>query len=472
MVSWGQRVKEHGRPAGARRGASPLAPHYAPSFSRHAPLYGLLSLTACWGIVAISWASAPRVWLLGWGLALSLGAAGLRERRRSHQRGLSLGGARWAMRRASWRWTLPLGLSWGLGAGFLPWLGSGQQAMLMAILGAVVLASLARFAAFPQAARVFALGAILPAFAYFLWSGSAPLVQLMTAAGIFIFAMEIALRGMSATLTHALGVRDKARAAASQLRLALAAAREEAASARHVKSNVLANMSHDLRTPLNAILGYSEVLAHPLESGGYGAKVCEYASAIHEAGNLLLTIVTDILDHAHAQTGRLEVVETRFDAGEVLRAAIAIARARASEAPGLVILDAPEPPVELMGDERLLKQALINLIANAVKASPAGQAVRVSVARAGEDGCQIDIVDRGPGIAPERMARIFEPFNAADPQIAHRFGGAGLGLPLAKRFIEAHGGRLTLDSAPGKGTRACIHLPAARVARARHAGAA
>jgi signal transduction histidine kinase len=223
------------------------------------------------------------------------------------------------------------------------------------------------------------------------------------------------------------------------------------------KSEFLANMSHELRTPLIAIIGFSDVL---LENGDLNAKQEAYIRDILSSGKHQLALINDILDLAKVEAGRLELDRSAFSLTATIVDALALVRERATRHritlsqqldPGLGVIDA---------DQRKVKQVLVNLLSNAVKFTPDGGRVEVSARR--EDGVVIvDVADTGVGIATEDQVRIFEKFQQAGRQIESSREGTGLGLALAKRFIELHGGRIWLESGPGKGSTFSFALPVA-----------
>jgi signal transduction histidine kinase len=247
----------------------------------------------------------------------------------------------------------------------------------------------------------------------------------------------------------------------------LAAKSEAAEAAGRAKSRFLADMSHELRTPLNAVIGFSEVMAGEI----YGPLGCpryrEYASDIRDGGAHLLAIVNDLLDLAKIEAGGMELGEDRVVVAELVAAALRQVEGRAAEK-GVRLAAEPAgdlPP--LLADRLRVLQMLLNLLSNAVKFTPRDGTVRVSAALRPDGGLELAVADDGPGMSAADLARALEPFGqATSTPAAERAAGTGLGLPLTKRLVEAHGGALVLGSAPGRGTRAALVFPASRVARA------
>jgi len=254
------------------------------------------------------------------------------------------------------------------------------------------------------------------------------------------FATQSALAIQNARLFHE--IEDKGR----QL---------EAAS-RH-KSEFLANMSHELRTPLNAIIGFSEVLNERM-FGELNEKQDEYLKDIYASGQHLLSLINDILDLSKIEAGRMELEVTDFDLPAAIDNALILVRERASRR-GITLGRAIDDRVGMIrGDERKVKQVLLNLLSNALKFTPEGG--RIDVRAAMNDGmAEISVTDTGVGIAPEDQEAIFEEFRqvgTADKKVE----GTGLGLALSRKFIELHGGRIWVQSQPGKGSTFSFTLPA------------
>jgi signal transduction histidine kinase len=239
---------------------------------------------------------------------------------------------------------------------------------------------------------------------------------------------------------------------------ALAAANEASRS----KSEFLANMSHELRTPLNAIIGFSElVMIHMAKQEG-GEKLIEYLRDIHNSGHHLLGIVNDVLDMSRAEANKFVLNEDAFALAETLDWVVRLVGEAVKQQEIALRVEAERPLPIFMGEERLIRQALLNLVANAIKFTPAGGDVVIR-SRAPEDSdITIAISDSGLGMRQEDIPIALMPFGQIDPSLTRKFGGAGLGLPLAKKFIELHGGALTIDSAPEQGTTVTVTLPAAR----------
>jgi len=222
------------------------------------------------------------------------------------------------------------------------------------------------------------------------------------------------------------------------------------------KSIFLANMSHELRTPLNAILGFTQVLQQRL-FGEVNDKQEEYLEDIHSSADHLLALINDVLDLSKVEAGQFELEKTSFSLREALERGVVMLRERATRN-GVTLSLKADPNVELVeADERRIRQVVFNLLSNAVKFTPQGGSVEVSSAQQNGE-VLVSVADTGPGIAAADLERIFEEFQQTEAGAQER-EGTGLGLALSKKLIELHGGRLWVDSEPGKGSTFTFALP-------------
>jgi PAS domain S-box-containing protein len=237
--------------------------------------------------------------------------------------------------------------------------------------------------------------------------------------------------------------------------------RVEAESANRAKTEFLANISHELRTPLNAILGFSEIMEGAL-LGPLSERYQRYAADIHKSGQYLHGLVTNILDLSRIEMNEVHLDEEVVEIAELIDSSINMLRMRADELAVRLEVEAAADLPQVRCDRLRLKQALINLVSNAVKFTPKYGRVSVAAGMNG-DGLALSVSDTGIGMRPEDIPRALEAFRQIEPQINRRHEGVGLGLALTKALVERHGGWLELTSAPGVGTTATIHLPAERV---------
>jgi len=237
--------------------------------------------------------------------------------------------------------------------------------------------------------------------------------------------------------------------------------RDVEAANRH-KSEFLANMSHELRTPLNAVIGFSEALEAEL-FGPLNAKQSEYVKDIHDSGMHLLALINDVLDLSKVEAGRLDLDLGPFHVETTLRQAMTFVRERAHQQQLTLTSELAPELHDWIGDERRFKQIVLNLLSNAVKFTPDGGSITL---RAGLNGTAaaghslwVEVQDAGIGIAAEHHATIFEAFSQVGSNGLHKAEGTGLGLALVKRLVEAHGGQITLASAPGQGSTFRFNIP-------------
>ncbi len=223
------------------------------------------------------------------------------------------------------------------------------------------------------------------------------------------------------------------------------------------KSEFLANMSHELRTPLNAIIGFSEALIERM-FGELNDKQADYLNDIHSSGQHLLSLINDILDLSKIEAGRMELEVTEFDVGAALSNAMTLLRERALRHSIALSVDADPQLGTIRADERKFKQILLNLLTNAVKFTAEGGRVDVR-ARMTDGTLEVAVSDTGIGIAKEDQDAVFEEFRQVGLPGSTKQEGTGLGLALAKRFVELHGGRMSLESTPGKGSTFAFTLP-------------
>jgi len=227
----------------------------------------------------------------------------------------------------------------------------------------------------------------------------------------------------------------------------LARAKEAAEAANRAKSEFLANMSHEIRTPMNAILGFAQVLERDPE---LNVNQRNSLATIQRSGQHLLTLINDILDMAKIEAGRMSLQVAAFDLRALVTETEAFFCQRVHDRGLAMSVAAVALPRMVLGDEMKLRQVLINLVGNAVKFTVTGT-VMLRVESLAGDAIRFSVSDTGPGIAPQEMARLFEPFGqtASGREVQ---GGTGLGLALSDRFVRLMGGALTADSTPGQGS--------------------
>jgi len=236
-------------------------------------------------------------------------------------------------------------------------------------------------------------------------------------------------------------------------------ARSQAEAANRSKSDFLANMSHELRTPLNAIIGFSEIIADELFGPIANARYLEYIKDIHKSSLHLLSIINDVLDMSKIEAGKLELSKEVLNIQSVIADVGRMMRELAENRHIALVVEPLDQDVEIWADARAMKQIFLNLLSNAIKFSREGGRVCVRVSADQSALAVVQVEDFGIGMNEEEQERALQPFGQAKPATTSNYGGTGLGLPITKGLVEAHGGKLTINSRPGRGTVIRVTLP-------------
>jgi len=251
------------------------------------------------------------------------------------------------------------------------------------------------------------------------------------------------------------------------LRLALLRASE----ASMAKSTFLANMSHELRTPLNAILGFSDLMLNQLLGPLGNPRYREYLGDIHSSGIQLLALIDDLLDLSRVDAGQANLIERDVSLRDVIADACRMVELQAKKSNVNVVITLPTDLPDIRGDERRIKQIVLNLLTNAIKFTPEAGTVTVSAEKSVK-GLRLEVRDTGIGIAKVDLPKVLERFGQIDNKLSRKHKGTGLGLPLVKEFIELHGGSLNIESEVGVGTAVSVEFPEMRIVKASSSQAA
>ncbi len=288
------------------------------------------------------------------------------------------------------------------------------------------------------------------------------------AVGIHVFFLYLT-QGLYSTALSMVEYRAKKDGLIAELEEASAIsdeARLRAEAANKAKSRFLATMSHELRTPLNAIMGFSEVMEKEL-LGPIGSDIYrEYSSNIYSSGNHLLHIINEILDLSRIEAGRYDLHEETIHLTDIAEDCERLVKIRA-DAKGLTIVEdfAPDLP-QIWADPRALRQICLNLLSNALKFTPKGGRITITVGHAEDGGQMLSVRDSGPGIPKDEIPRVLQAFGQGSLAHESAEGGTGLGLPIVQNLIQLHGGTFDLKSELRKGTEVIITLPRQRVLHA------
>ncbi|MEM6382481.1 MAG: ATP-binding protein [Pseudomonadota bacterium] len=270
-------------------------------------------------------------------------------------------------------------------------------------------------------------------------------------------AKETALLESERRLIGAIGDLTRSKGELSDLAERYNAAKMRAEAANIAKSEFLANMSHELRTPLNAIIGFSQAMQHELHGPLGQSTYADYADDIHTSGQFLLSVISDILDMAKLDAGRITLNRRPTDVQEAIDDCLRMIHLEAEK--GEIEVDSDiEGALSVCADPRAFRQVVLNLVANAVKFTPKGGSVAVR-ARSKAGRLYLSVSDTGIGVPQGKLDTIMEPFvQAKDPDIS-RPSGTGLGLAISKRLVEMHDGSLQIRSRETQGTVVCMTLP-------------
>lgn len=417
-----------------------------------APLTAALSLAVLWGSIAPGLLAGWGAAMLSWTLVRWI--CWLRFRRVQADDALAI---RWS--RSAVMIMAVSGLLWGLfGAGFYLAPDTEIAAFMVLVVASMLAGGAITYAAYRPAYDAFVVGCALPVASASFSHGT----QSSIVFGAMLLFYIVLLLAMGRSVSHSIERMISLQFQNTGLVDNLRHAKNAAEVANLAKTAFLANVSHELRTPLNAVLGFAGLI----RDGAFGpidARYRGYANDIHASGEHLLALISDILDLSKIEAGRFDLHEQEVSIPGVVERCLRLIAWRAEDGRVAVRNQVPADLPHLVADDRRLRQVLLNVLSNAVKFTPAGGSVEISAARSADGGTAIAVADTGVGMRPEDIPVALEPFRQLDSTFTRHYEGTGLGLPLAQRLIELHGGTLAIESAPGKGTTVTMRLPASRV---------
>ena len=229
-------------------------------------------------------------------------------------------------------------------------------------------------------------------------------------------------------------------------------------SASRAKSEFLANVSHELRTPLNSIMGFSDLLKDR-SFGELNEKQRSYASYIHSSGEQLLNLINDVLDLSRIETGRAAIKLDKIKLADTIKDVLLIFKDKAANNNIEITIEIEKEIKSIEADEHKIKQVLSNLLSNAIKFTPAGGSIHIRARMPQTDFVEASVEDTGIGIKPEDIPKLFKPFSHLESVYTKTTKGIGLGLALAKRLVELHGGKIWVESKYGKGSKFIFTIP-------------
>lgn len=284
------------------------------------------------------------------------------------------------------------------------------------------------------------------------------------AIGVHIYFLFLA-KGLHSTALAMLEFRaqkDTLIAALEEEKLVSDEARRRAESANKAKSRFLATMSHELRTPLNAVMGFAEVMKAELLGKHSNPTYRDYANNIHDSGKHLLHLINEILDLSRIEAGRYDLHEEGVALADVADDCHRLLRLRAQNK-GVSLIEDYDTDLSLVWvDQRAIRQICLNLMSNALKFTPKGGSVVVSIKSAETGGQTLIVADNGPGIPADELPKVMQAFGQGSLAHESAEGGTGLGLPIVQSLVELHQGTFELQSELRKGTQAIVRFPSSR----------
>jgi two-component system, cell cycle sensor histidine kinase PleC len=296
-----------------------------------------------------------------------------------------------------------------------------------------------------------------------LFSGTLPLTVLACGTQLYFMLLARKLHKAALETLSFQAEKDELIAELEQAKAHSDLARHRAEAANLAKSRFLATMSHELRTPLNAIVGFSEVMKGELFGAHTVDSYKEYSSDIHASGQHLLTLINEILDLSRIEAGHFELKEEAVALAHITGTCRRLLRLRAKKRE-ITIEQAVEPDLpRVWADERAIRQVILNVFSNAIKFTPQGGTIKITIGSTTDGGQYVAVRDSGPGIPEDEIPIVMSYFGRGSHAQMYAEEGSGLGLPIAKGLVELHGGSVALKSKLREGTEVIVHFPPSRI---------
>ncbi|MGO8919499.1 MAG: sensor histidine kinase [Stellaceae bacterium] len=351
------------------------------------------------------------------------------------------------------------GMLWGSVCAALPYFGQPLDFLFVTLVAAAM-----------SAAAMTSLSPYFPAFLCYLMPFIVPpgIAFIITPGpdylmlGVLILVYAVVLAGTGRNLNRSIIRTLQLKTTNASLNKSLNSTHAELALARQDKWRTFAHLSHELRTPLTAILGFSEAIRDQLFGPLGNPRYSEYAGHVHNSGQHLLNLASEILAFSQGESGTLLLAESDIDIAALIESCVNLVAARAERQRLRIIRSVQHGLPMLLADETKLRQIMLNLLTNAVKFTPPEGAITIMACLSADGGITISVADTGVGMTSADIPRAMAPFVRLENALVQETEGVGLGLPLCKRLAEMHGAELAIVSELGRGTTCTVRFPPSR----------